>query len=43
MGFEEFCGNRAVLEALRHMLARDRLPHALVDELESLRRRLTAG
>lgn len=30
MGFEDFYGNRPVLEALRGMLARDRLPHALL-------------
>ena len=30
MGFEQFLGNRAVVEALQGMLARDRMPHALL-------------
>jgi DNA polymerase-3 subunit delta' len=30
LGFDDFCGNGPVLEALRRMLARDRLPHALL-------------
>ena len=30
MGFDDFFGNRAIVDALRGMLARDRLPHALL-------------
>ncbi len=30
MGFEDFAGNRPVVELLRGMLSRDRLPHALL-------------
>ena len=30
MGFDQFWGNQAVVEALRGMLARDRLPHAVL-------------
>jgi len=30
MGFDDFFGNGAILDALRRMLARDRLPHALL-------------
>ena len=30
MGFDEFLGNQAIVAALRGMLARDRMPHALL-------------
>ena len=30
MGFEDFVGNRSVVELLRGMISRDRLPHALL-------------
>ena len=30
MGFEDFCGNRAAVDALRGMMQKDRLPHALL-------------
>ena len=30
MGFEDFCGNREALELIQGMMARDRMPHALI-------------